>query len=147
MSNVALFDPEVVIERLEQQVTALRRVTGAADLVSAREDLKQAPSAFVVPLTSAPGRNSAATTVVMQRVTEGFGVVLAVKNLRDTTGREAHKELRALRIAVITALLGWTPEPELYDPLELGPGRLLVAQDRELWWQDDWRTVCSVRST
>jgi bifunctional ADP-heptose synthase (sugar kinase/adenylyltransferase) len=146
MAGITLFDPELVIERLVDQVKEFKRITGAADLVAAFQDLKQSPAAFVLPLSATPGRNTAATVVVTQQVVDRFGVCIAVKNLRDATGREAHKELRELRLAVITALLGWTPDSNSYDPFELGPGRLLQVQDRVLWWQDDWRTGTQVRS-
>ncbi len=145
MSSIVLFDPELVIARLQSQVAALRDVAGAADLAAASQNLIRAPAAFVLPLSDRPGRNTTGTMVVSQQNTMSFGVVFAVQNLRDVRGQKGNVDLLALRISAMTALLGWQPALD-YDPCEYGAGRLLQLTDQVLWWQDDYLTRALLRS-
>lgn len=135
---VVLFDPELVIARLKDQVPALQgRVAGAVDLGAAiAAGVRQAPSAFVIPLSERPGANLTGTETVEQNVEIRFGVVWAVQNVADVRGQRAAADLRTLRLAGLGALYGWKPGPD-YDPCELGPGRLLQFDNQVLWWQDD----------
>lgn len=126
-------------------VSALKKIAGAADFASAGADLKgKLPAAYVIPMTERAGGNSL-VSAVSQHTEARFGVVLAVSNLRDARGQNAHGDLAPLRAAVIAALLGWQPGPD-YDPVLFGSGRLLQLQDGVLWWQDDFVTAYYLRS-
>lgn len=142
---IELFDPQLVIARLKDQVPALRKAAGAADFAAAAPDLKQTPAAYVLELANTAERNSLATVAVSQRNEIRFGVMLAVQNLRDATGEKAQADTRTLREAVMTALLGWQPDAD-YDVLEYGGGRLLQLDNLVLWWQDDYFTSIYQRS-
>jgi hypothetical protein len=142
---VELFDPQLVIARLASEVPALRKVAGSADFAGAAPDLKQTPAAYVIELSNRAEPNSLATIAVSQQNTVLFGVILAVQNLRDATGQKAGTDMRLLREAVMTALIGWEPDPD-YDVLEYSAGRLLQLDNLVLWWQDDYFTRILERS-
>jgi len=142
---VELFDPQLVIARLADQVPALKKVAGAADFAAVVPDLKQTPAAYVIELTNRAEPNSLASMAVSQQNTVLFGVILAVQNLRDATGEKAGTDMGALRSAVMTALIGWEPDPD-YDVLEYSGGRLLSLDNLVLWWQDDYFTRILERS-
>jgi len=128
-----------ILDRLNTHVTALRQTGGAADLAAARDDLRIAPAAYVIPLRETPGRNELGEAI-WQRVTVRLGLVLAVRNVRDARGEAAAEDLEALRQSVRAALLGWAPAMG-HDPLEYGGGRLLALTNAILWWQDDFTTA------
>lgn len=144
MANV-LLDPQLVIARLDTQVTALKKVAGAADFAAAAPDLKQTPAAFVLSFADRAGRGTTGTLVVSQQNETRFGVVFAVQNLRDARGEQAQTDLLTLRLAAMTALLGWQPAPD-FDPCEYGGGRLLQLDNLVLWWQDEYLTRALLRS-
>ena len=146
---IELFDPELVIARIDAQVAAFKHIGGSADLNAAIQGGPLTPpAAFVIPLAERPRQNEYASEIVSQRDDVSCGVIYAVRNLRDALGREAHVELRALRISVMTALLGWTPDSDVYDVFTYAPsgGRLLQFADQVLWWQDDFATALYLRS-
>ena len=111
-----------------------RKVASAANFAAARDDLKNPPAAYVLPLSDAAGANQLGGGAILQPVREQFGVVLAVSNLRDATGVAAQAELERLRRLVIDALLGSVPGTD-YDPVEYAGGNLLMMDAAVLWWQ------------
>lgn len=142
---VEIFDPQLIIARLDAQVAALKIVAGAVDLAAAGAELKQTPSAFVVELANRASPNSLATIAVSQEIEARFGVVLAVQNLRDPRGEKAAVDMRTLRSSVMTALLGWQPDAD-YDVIEYAGGRLIELDNLVLWWQDEYLTRILERS-
>ena len=142
---IELFDPQLVIARLADQVTGFRKVSGAADFAAAAPDLKQTPAAYVFELADRATRNSLAVMAVSQENEVRFGVILAVQNLRDATGVKAQADMRTLRASVMDALVGWAPAPD-YAVIEYGGGRLLQLDNLVLWWQDDYLTSILLRS-
>jgi len=142
---VELFDPQLIIARLDTEVSALKLVAGAVDFAAAAPEARILPAAFVLELANRATRNSLATIAVSQQNEVRFGVVMAVQNLRDPRGEKAHADMRTLRQSVMTALLGWEPDPD-YDVLEYGGGRLLQLDNLVLWWQDDYITSIYERS-
>ena len=134
-----------VITRLKSQVTAFKKVAGAAEYGAARKDLKPLPpTAFVIPLRDAAGRNEL-ENAISQRVSAQFAIVFAVQNLRDPRGSQANEDLDPLRDAVMTALLGWQPDSSS-DPCEYVGGQLLDLDGALVWWQDVFTTAFYVRS-
>lgn len=128
--------PAVVVAKLAADCFLLTQVGGAADLEAAKAVLKnKLPAAFVVPLAEQASPNSSATLVVSQKITQQFGVVLAVSNLRDATGATAINDLFAVRQQLLQALIGWFPSGAL-NCMEFGGGQLLDMSDSVVWWQD-----------
>lgn len=143
---VELFDPQLIIARLDSQVDALKLVAGAADFASAmQEPPRILPATYVLELGNRAAANSLATIAVSQENTVRFGVIFAVQNLRDPRGEKAHTDLRTVRSSVMTALLGWAPDPD-YDVVEYGGGQLLALENLVLWWQDEYLTRILERS-
>lgn len=142
-----LFDPQWVIDRLDIQVGALRKVAGSADFAVALDDLKPAalPAAYVLPGAESAGRSTTGTQLVSQQNRPRFGVMLAVSNLRDARGENAQTDLRTLRIAVMTVLLGWSPDAA-FDPVEFAGGKLFRMSNGVLWWMDEFSTAHLLRS-
>lgn len=142
---IVLFDPELVQTRLES-VASIKKVGGSIDLAGARGDLKgQLPAAYVFPVRETPRPNSVVTLVSQQDIVR-FAVLLCVRNVADATGKTARNLLRAVRTDLITALLGWTPDGTIYDPLQYGGGRLIAFDSPNLWWQDEFITSVYLRS-
>lgn len=142
---IVIFDPAWIITRLQAEVTELRRVAGSAEFAAAAEDLKQTPTAFVIPASEKPAASGSGTLVVSQYNTVRFYVAVAVQNLRDSRGDKAQGDLIALRTAIMTALHGWQPDTS-FDPIEYGGGNLVRFNNQVLWWQDNFFTAHLMRS-
>jgi len=139
-------DLSLITARLTDQAPVLKRIAEAMDIASAMDDLKTVvPAAYILPLRD-PASPNALANAVSQSVTSTFGVLLAVKNLRDAAGEKARAELTPLRSDVCDALLNWQPGAE-YAPCEFGGGRLMQMTDRVLWWLDEYRTSFEIRKT
>lgn len=129
-----------IITHLKINCPALRQVGGAAEFSALPETGPQAvPAAFVVPLEERAGHNTL-DTGISQRVDTRFGVILAVRNLRDGVGAAANDDLETLRRAIKDALLGWRPTGA-DDVCTFGGGRVLQLANQVLWWQDDFLTA------
>lgn len=121
-------------------VADFAKVSGAASFATALADLKNPPAAYVIPLSDVAQRNALIGTSVDQRVDERFGVVLAVRNLRDTIGDAVNADLETLRKKTINSLLGMIPA-DGYNPICYGGGRLLKLDVSTLWWLLEFTTV------
>lgn len=111
-----------------------RKVATAANFAAARDDMKQAPAAYVLPMNDVASPNQLGGGAILQPVKERFGVALAVSNLRDPSGVAAQAEFERLRRLVIDALLGFVPGTD-YEPIEYAGGALLVIDASVLWWR------------
>lgn len=115
-----------------------KKVAGAANFASAREDIKICPAAYVIPLRDVGSPNPLEGGAVSQHIKEQFGVILAVSNLRDAKGEAAQAELERLRKLVIASLLGFSAAD--YDPIEYVGGTILAIDAAVLWWQITFTT-------
>lgn len=143
--TIELLDHQLIIDYLRTHVSKLKSVSGAAELAAASSDLKQTPSAFVVPMSERASPNRTGTMVVQQNNTVRFAVILAVQNLRDSRGQKANDDLRILRHDILNALHAWQPG-DAFDPIEYGGGRVLRLNNQVLWWQDEFLTAHFMRS-
>lgn len=116
-----------------------RKVLGAADFASAKDDLKTPPVAYVIPLGDNAKPNTALSYSVDQHVVERFGVVMAVSNVRDVRGAAVNPPLEILRRAVIDNLISFQPASD-YDPVQYAGGKLLMLDVNVIWWQLDFTT-------
>lgn len=128
-----------IADRLAAAVPDFRKVAGAADFASAREDLKAAPVAYVIPLADSARPSTLLGMGVEQQVIERFGVIMAVKNSRDARGDAVNAALEAIRSAAIQGLLGFVPADGC-DPVQYGGGRLLMLDVSVIWWQLEFTT-------
>ena len=121
------------------------KVMGAADFMAAAEDLKGTKNkrvAYVIPLADKAEKNSLVRPGVSQRVTELFGVVMAIEGLRDVRGDAVNAEIEAKRKTVINALQGFVPE-DGYEPVQYAGGRLLKFDQniKVIFWQLEFSTA------
>lgn len=133
--------------RLEDNKVALglKLVGAAADFQAAAESNPGAtPAAYVIPLEEAPNPNQL-DNLVIQRVVASVGIILAVRNVSDVTGKASELDMTTLRTAIKALLLGWSPATG-HDPLERGRGHLLAFRDSHMWWQDTYITAYYDRS-
>ncbi len=137
--NVAL-----VIARLKDQVAALKLVGGAAEIGAAAEALAASPAAFVIEERDVASPMDVANEV-HQRVDVSLSVFLAVRNAKDSRGQSGADDLETLRLAVRTALLGWSPESGVAPLLYVG-GELFRFEPGLIWWREGWRTDHYIRS-
>ena len=134
----APFDVQQVMDRLREQVPELREINGAADYrtVSKLSDFYP-PCAYVV-LTSEQGDNSEKRG--RQRALVTFGVVLAVRNYRDTKGEESMDALRPLLGKVRDALIGWLPSEQGAREIAWKAGDVIDYDHSTLLWGDVYQT-------
>lgn len=116
-----------------------RKVGGAADFASAKDDLKVPPVAYVIPLGDNAMPNTLQGYSVDQHVVERFGVIIAVGNVRDVRGEAVNAPLEALRKLTIGNLLAFQPAAD-YDPVQYGGGKLLMLDVAVIWWQLEFIT-------
>ena len=120
-------------------VGVFRKVAGAANFAAALDDMKNHPAAYVIQLADAAKPNHLLGLAVEQHVIERFGVVLAVRNLRDVRGGAVNAELESIRNLVISTLMGFQPASG-YDPAQYGGGRILKLDVATIWWQLEFIT-------
>ncbi|MGB0912016.1 MAG: phage tail terminator protein [Phaeobacter italicus] len=132
-------DPRIVKDRLVQDVAALRTVGLAADLgrISARS--LRYPSAYVILLGEQAGDNRYMGDLVEQDVTARIGVIMAVRDIADTSGARATTSLAPLREAVLLSLCSFVPEIS-GRAFRFTRGSLQSGIDTHggLFWQDDY---------
>lgn len=138
--------PSAVIEKLKTDCPLLKQVGGSADFAAAQAALKnKMPAAYVVALAEQASSNTSATTLVSQKVTQQFGVVIAISNLRDASGEKAIADLYLVRQQIIQTLMGWIPAGAIAG-IEYGGGQLLDMDDQVVWWQDNFNLDIYLRS-
>ena len=139
---VEILQLATIIAYLKSQVPTLKLVEGAAQLESAiLEGPRQSPAAYVIPIRDEASPNTYSANAARQRVADHFGVVFAIKNLRDARGEAAFDGgLRTYRLAVMTALLGWVPA-QGFDLCEYAGGAMIRFANSTLWWQDRYSTA------
>lgn len=138
-----MLDLDLWIRRLESQMPDLRQCAGAVELASAREDIRNTPALWVIPVRDQAGNNDILNGV-SQMVTSVVGLIFAVRNFSDGTGAAGHSDLMNHRKQASASLLGWQPG-DADEGVELVGGRLLGYNDATVWWQDDYRTRYMVR--
>ena len=138
-------DVTPILARLKAQLTGFAVIAASADADIAIDGAPATPAAYVVPLAET-AEGSALLGLHHQRVTQEFGVVLVLSNLRDATGAAAAADLHAKRMALRAALLGWVPDASNGEPVSFTAGQLLQFRDQRLWWQDVFRLITDYRS-
>ena len=131
-------DLSLIVARLKARLSALRSVGASADLDAAIDGAVAMPAAFVLPLAET-AQDLAMTGATGQRITQAFGVLHVVSNKRDGQGGAALDDLRAHRLNLRAALVGWVPDSATGEPVTFTGGRLLQLDgDGRLWWIDEF---------
>lgn len=131
-------DLSLIVARLKTELSALRSVGASADLDAAIEGAVAMPAAFVLPLAES-AQDMAMTGQTGARIRQAFGVLHVVSNRRDAQGGQALDDLKAHRLALRAALVGWVPVEADGEPVRFTAGRLLrLDGDGRLWWMDEF---------
>jgi hypothetical protein len=132
--------------RIESQVTAFNLVDDAATF-AAVGDRKPArdPAAYIIPIGE-QARPNGTVNLVRQELTERFGVVIATSNRREQHGGAAARDIEALKVATLAALLGWHPTAD-HDGVEYASGRAVAFKDGFVWWLCEFTTRQTISST
>lgn len=139
-------DLEPIVARLQTTTAVFRRVGGAADLAAIESGPPLAPACYVMPLAEEALEDIPLLGGFAQALGVVFGVVVLCANRRDARGEAVCADLRPLRQALRAALLGWSPEPDVGEPVHFAGGRLLRFDDGLLWWIDEFRVKTYWRS-
>lgn len=135
------------ITRLKTIAALKQAVGGAVGYAKAiRGAVVTVPAAWVIPVGVRPQENPFASQVVQHELVTRVGLVLAVQNVRDPVGGHANEALQDLRDAVFAKLLNWSPGTGL-GGFEYAGGALLDFDDQVLFWQDDFVTQSTIRSS
>lgn len=134
-------DLSAIEARLKAQLTGLKHVGASADLDAAIEGKGPVPAAYVLALTEA-ATDMDTLGGANERIVQRFGVLQVVSNRRDAKGAAALNELKTLRLAVRTTLVGWVPDAQTGEPVHFRAGRLLrLDGDGRLWWIDEFELI------
>jgi hypothetical protein len=138
-------DVAPTIARLREQCPPplFRSIGGAIELDAAVQSVPATPCAFVMPLAERAAEPHLASHTD-QIVTQDISIVICLTNRRDAVGAAAVQDLKALRLAVRSALLGWAPDECDGNALEFVSGRLLRFNDGRLWWADEFRVITTI---
>lgn len=127
--------PIVLKLRLDQITGIENYVAGAAELNAAISQTLTHEMAFVIPLIDNAGINNF-DSGINQRLTERFGIVVALKNDssdREKTGIVAYDRLHDIRDEIFSSIVGWDLG---YDSLVYyRGGRMIDMNPAWLWWQ------------
>lgn len=123
----------------DKATIGLKLVAGAAQFQLAADSNPTAtPAAYVLPMAESPGDRQFSGDDI-QKFDVSVAVVLVLKTVADPKGGAVLDDLKTLRDAVKTSLLGWVPLTG-YTSLSRGRANLLAFKDGHLWWQDTYHS-------
>lgn len=119
------------------------RVGGAAEFSAIKDTaFLKLPAAYVVPLDDRAEDNQSQTDY-WQNVTEGFGVIVALKPLDERGQHEAYDIVENIKTELWRALLGYEPSPAHY-PIQYDGGDLLDLDRGRIFYQFNFSAVREV---
>lgn len=134
-----------LITALRASGTPFRFVGGAIDLVTAGDQVKQFPAAYVLPLADGAGANTLASgNAVSQQLSERFGVMYAVRNVKPGAGADAQEDLRNAIEWARTALVGFQIDANR-DLVSFEGGDLVNFESEIAIWMDRFMTTKNLR--
>lgn len=136
-----------VIARLIARVPAFGgRIEGAMELADmiARKALPQVtPAAHVVPLGMQGGVANSANIFFTQEFDEAIGVLITLRTY-TATGARAADQLEVLKLAVISAVVGWGPDTAV-GVFRLLRGQLVSMEAGTVVYQIDFALMDQLR--
>jgi hypothetical protein len=134
-----------VVSALKGTGTPFKFVGGAIDLVTAGDEVRTFPSAYVLPLTDRGSPNRAASYMaVVQQLEERFGVMYAIRNVRAGAGAQAQEDARVAINWARAAVQGLLIDAS-YDLVEFESGQLVSFADELMIWLDTFNTSKDMR--
>jgi len=139
--SLSILSLDAIVQRLTNQNVGFKQIEGAAEMENAiRSGIRTTPAGFVIALKEDAGRNSSASMVVTQQITDLFAVVYGIKNVSGAHGSKAiDGGLRDLRLATMQALVGWVPGAG-FNTCEFDGGSLIRVDAGTVLWRDRFRT-------
>ena len=135
--------PIVLILRTANISTFGERIAGAAEFSMIQEDTLEGDTAYVIQTDDTAIKNQT-DGAVEQKLTERFGVVVAIRNDQsqaDKTGLTAYDQLHEIRKSLWDALVGYNLDSVLNDdgysvegPIEYTGGSLMDINSAWLWY-------------
>lgn len=110
----------LIIARIKAEVSGLKAVLPAADLAGVAENAQPSPAVHVIYAgDQVPGSdNQRSTSGALQKVTQQWYAVVAVRNARtQTSGAAARETAGPIITQVLAALAGWQPA-DAFKPLK-----------------------------
>lgn len=133
-----------IIDWLAAGDLGLKRVEGIESLAAIEALPNSAfPAAFVVQAEEARRESQNGPGLIVVEVDAVFNVVIMIT--ASAVRGQARDELTSLSEAIITRLLGWTPDAAVYRPITPGAGRLLGLEAGRASWIDQFRTTYRLR--
>lgn len=141
-------DIQPYIARLQGSLTGMQEVAGAAELDRAMTDHVTPPAAYVVYTgADAQPEQLRVAGAHEQQVTATFEVFLCAQNVAGRFGGAAADAMAPLRLAVLAALVGYTPDAAELDPITRLRDRLWLFDDGRIWWRITFSTAFAMRIT
>lgn len=129
---------------VDRGLAKFREVAGAANLEAISDGRLTAPGCYIYR-TNAQAVPSAYDDQVSQLVTDRFGVVVVVRNVRDSRQGDSSDDAEQYCEALREILLGWQPDP-YSAPIEYAGGTLVSLLNGFLIWQESYQTAVKWRS-
>lgn len=142
MSGIAVLDLSPIITRLRSVTVAGQSadVAGAAAYAALKSNPPgRSQSIYVVPLADRDQRPRGLGPKSRQETETLFGVIFAIRSLRDHLGKDAVDVLTSWREAVRVRLSGYQP-PGCLDGIQRSDGALIGWAWEMTWWQDAYLT-------
>jgi hypothetical protein len=105
---------------------AFNAVGGAGDFATAAEQLMKTRSLFVMPPTETAQPSNTGTMTTRQRAVVRFRIVLGFI-VRSATKEDQSGDVDTTREALKAALIGWTPDSDVYAPANFVSSQALAA--------------------
>lgn len=150
MSGLGPLDVTSIIERLREEVSALKLVGGAAERAAVEQAATlTTPAAFVI-LASEDVQTRKASGLYVLEVRARIDVLWQVRHYKDGSRGFAHADtLGPIVAAGRAALNNWRPTPPdgaTIEPMtSAGRAQLLALRDRDLWWLDPFDVEYRIR--
>lgn len=133
---------KIVLKLRLQNTRFKENVVGAAELAAATENTFLKETAFVIPLSESCAPNNYDNTI-SQKITERFGIVVAIKNdtvKLERTGIVSFDSLEAIRTEIFKGILGWQL-PDMDGIIYYVGGSVLDINPAWLWYQYEFESM------
>ncbi|WP_421793514.1 phage tail terminator protein [Hydrocarboniphaga effusa] len=131
--------------RLIEQVPEFKTIAGAPTLAMAMKTGNFTHSAYIF-ISKVNAEANGLVNKISQRVPVEVSVAYWVRNVSDSTGEAALDDVEDLRLAVLEALLGWTPAEQI-EPFLYRGGSVVSSQFGAVLWADQYVINTYLRRT
>lgn len=138
---MALIITDTIAHLRATAMPPLMKVDGAAELETlAAGTAPQHGHAFVAPFEERGSANTLATGGFRQLVDVTLLVAVVLRASDDPRGARRIDAADELRIAIESALAGWSPDEQAHLPFEFVAARSAPQKNGVTWYVQTWRT-------